>query len=171
MIPRRRFMIGLAAALTGAGPAAAQDDRVTRSVLRQLEGQGFTVQQVRRTLLGRVRIVSSRGDLTRETVLDPRNGVILRDLATRDGGGGTPRIGDYDDDGGQTAPGTAPGDDDDDDDDDDGWSGGDDDDDDDGGGWSGGDDDDDDDGDDDDGDDDDGGDDGGDGDGGDDDDD
>jgi hypothetical protein len=161
MTSRRRFMIGLAAALLAAGPAAAQDDRVTRSVLRQLEGQGFTVQQVRRTLLGRVRIVSSRGDLTRETVLDPRNGVILRDLATRDGGGGTPRIGDYDDDGDQTAPGSAPGSDDDDDDDND-----------DGGGWSGGDDDDndDDDGDDDDGDDD-GGDDGGDDDGGDDDDD
>jgi hypothetical protein len=41
--------------------------------------------------LGRVRVLSRRGNLQREIVLDPRNGVILRDYTV--GAGGTPRIG------------------------------------------------------------------------------
>jgi len=90
-------MIG---ALVMGGPAMAQDDRVTRSILRQLERQGFEVVEIRHTLLGRVRIVARREGIMRELVFDPRNGAILRDyLSGGDGDGpGVPDIGDYDDD-------------------------------------------------------------------------
>jgi hypothetical protein len=71
----------------------AQDDAATRSVIRQLGAQGFEIVSVRRTLLGRVRVLSRRGNLQREIVLDPRNGVILRDYTVD--GGGTPRIGPF----------------------------------------------------------------------------
>ena len=118
---RRRFLISASAALFAAGPAIAQDDAATRSVIRQLEAQGFAVSSVRRTLLGRVRILSRRGDLQREIVLDPRNGVILRDYTA--GSGGDPSIGGSSETGGgdrgQTSGGDGEDDDDDNDNDDD----------------------------------------------------
>ncbi|MFW5641332.1 MAG: hypothetical protein ACOCY0_01070 [Roseicyclus sp.] len=161
MTTRRGFLLTLGSAALAGGPALAQQDAATRSVVRQLEAQGFDVYSVRSTWLGRVRVLSRRGDLQREIVFDPRNGSILRDLTVDDGG--APSVG--------PQPGSARGsgsddrqsgggrDDDDDDgggrdDDDDDGGGGRDDDDDDGGG--GRDDDDDDGGDDGDGDDDDG---------------
>lgn len=111
MLTRRRLLLSGIAAFA-AGPALAQADRVARSVVRQLERQGFTVLEVRETFLGRVRIMARRGDLSRELVIDPRNGTILRDFVDRGSGGSNiPDIGDYDDD---------VDDDDDDDDDDDG---------------------------------------------------
>lgn len=124
---RRRFLISASAALLAAGPAIAQDDAATRSVIRQLEAQGFAISSVRRTLLGRVRILSRRGDLQREIVLDPRNGVILRDYTA--GSGGDPSISGTSDAGtggqrGQTSGGDEH-DDDEDDDHDDGDAGGD----------------------------------------------
>jgi hypothetical protein len=79
------FIAGAAAFLSG-GPALAQQDRATRSVVRQLERQGFEVTAVRRTLLGRIRVLSRRGDLFREIVFDPRNGAILRDYTVDRGG-------------------------------------------------------------------------------------
>ncbi len=155
---RRMFVAGGLAALVAAGPAAGQSDPATRSVVRQLGQQGFDVTEVRRTLLGRVRVLARRGDLEREIVFDPRNGAILRDFTSAPGGG--PSIGRSAGDGDSAGNRASPDDDDDgngsvsddnDDDDDDGGGGGslndddDDDDDDDHGG-----DDDDDDGDDDD---------------------
>ncbi len=99
MPSRRGFIIGLGLGLVGAMPVRAQDDAVTQSVLRQLEQQGFRILQVTRTLLGRVRIAAMRGELTREIVLDPRNGQIFRDLVTRNGSGPSePQLPDYDDD-------------------------------------------------------------------------
>ncbi|MCU4654839.1 PepSY domain-containing protein [Roseibacterium sp. SDUM158016] len=137
---RRKFLLTAGAAVLAATPAFAQDDRATRSVIRQLEAQGFTIVSARRTLLGRVRVIARRGDLMREIVLDPRNGSILRDYS--EDSSGDPSIG------------PSPGDDDDGDDDDDDSDDDDDDDDDDdnsgssgnsGSGGGGGDDDDDDD--------------------------
>ncbi|MEM7723739.1 MAG: hypothetical protein AAF376_15410 [Pseudomonadota bacterium] len=158
MLNRRAVLLGMGSLLGTVHPLAAQDDAATRSVIRQLEEQGFTVTEVSRTFLGRVRVVSQRGRLIREIVFDPRNGAVLRDFT--EGAGptirGAPDDDDDDDDngaGGGTAGGGPEngggrGGDDDDDDDDGGDDDDDDGDDDDG-------DDDDDDGDDDDGDDDD----------------
>lgn len=129
----------------------AQDDAATRSVTRQLRNQGFDIVSVSRTLLGRVRIVSRRGNQQREIVLDPRNGAILRDYTV--GTGGDASVGPEPEGSGGGSSGGEDDDDDDDDDDDGDDDGGS------SGGSSGGDDDDDD-GGDDDGDDDDGDDDG-----------
>lgn len=98
MLSRRTLLVGMIGALVLGGPALAQDDRITRGVLRQLERQGFEVVEVRRTLLGRVRILAHRGGDTRELVFDPRNGAIMRDYLSGGGDGpGIPAIGDYDD--------------------------------------------------------------------------
>lgn len=75
---RRQLLMGIAALPLATGPALAQQ-AFTDEVIARLEAQGFVVESMRRTWLGRVQIVSRRGRLTRETVLDPRNGVILRD--------------------------------------------------------------------------------------------
>lgn len=97
MLTRRRLLF-LGFAALAAGPAWAQGDPVARSVVAQLERQGFTVLEVRETLLGRLRIVAQRSDLSRELVIDPRNGAILRDFVDRDGARAViPDIGDYDD--------------------------------------------------------------------------
>lgn len=108
---RRVFASGLVAAGVSARAAYAQDDPATRAVVRQLRQQGFEVTDIRRTLLGRVRVVSERGDLERELVFDPRNGTILRDYTVsrsgmpsvgpspvEDRGGSGGRDGDRDDD-------------------------------------------------------------------------
>ena len=83
---RRGFLLAAASALLVGGPALAQQDAATRSVVRQLEAQGFDVVSVRTTLLGRVQVLSRRGDLQREIVFDPRNGSILRDFTVDEGG-------------------------------------------------------------------------------------
>ncbi|MBL4626980.1 MAG: hypothetical protein JKY00_02885, partial [Roseicyclus sp.] len=85
---RRQFMTGLAASLWVASPAMAQN-AATDSVVQQLERQGYTVVEIRRTLLGRVRVLARFGDLVREVVFDPRNGAILRDYTS---GGEGPSI-------------------------------------------------------------------------------
>lgn len=61
---------------------ALGSDRVTPDMIRAaLEGQGYTVDSVTRTLLGRVRIIASLGPVWREIVLDASSGQILRDYA------------------------------------------------------------------------------------------
>lgn len=63
-------------------PAAASGDRITpEMVSAALEGQGYTVASTTRTLLGRVRVVASKGLIWREVVLDLSTGQILRDYA------------------------------------------------------------------------------------------
>ena len=71
-------------ALSMVGVASAQD--VTQEVVTRLEQQGFEIDEIRRTLLGRVRIIAEREDFTREIVLDPRNGVFLRDYSYAEDG-------------------------------------------------------------------------------------
>lgn len=150
MLSRRGLLIGIGTGLAGATPALAVEDPVTRSVLEQLQQQGFVIVDVRRTLLGRVRILANRGTLMREIVLDPRNGQILRDLVTRQGEGSPPepQLPEYEDDDEDDGEGGEEEEDDDDDDDGDADDGGGDDDDDEGGddgeGGGGGDDEDDD---------------------------
>ncbi|MBR3370226.1 MAG: hypothetical protein IKG52_06305 [Rhodobacteraceae bacterium] len=66
-------------------PAQAQDDarvRITPDMVRDaLLGQGYSVESVTRTLLGRVRVVASSGPVWREVVIDLSSGQILRDYA------------------------------------------------------------------------------------------
>ncbi|WP_224503375.1 hypothetical protein [Celeribacter litoreus] len=61
-----------------AGSASAS---VTDDVVASLVNDGFKQVTIRRTLLGRVHIVAVSEDETREIVLDPRNGSILRDYS------------------------------------------------------------------------------------------
>lgn len=49
------------------------------SIVRQLREQGFSQIEVRRTLLGRSRIIARSRDLYREIVVSPVTGEILRD--------------------------------------------------------------------------------------------
>jgi hypothetical protein len=82
---RRDFMSGLVATAILAGPALAQD--YVASVISQLERLGFGTIRQERTLLGRVRIIGTRGDGRREIIINPNNGEILRDLWTPVRGG------------------------------------------------------------------------------------
>jgi hypothetical protein len=77
---RRDFLSGLVAGAAFAGPALAQD--YVASVIAQLRTQGFRAVVQERTLLGRVRITATRLDGTREIIINPNNGEILRDLWT-----------------------------------------------------------------------------------------
>lgn len=64
------------------GAALAQDVRITPDMVSSaLQEQGYTVQSVTRTLLGRARIVAQQGAIWREVVLDLSSGQILRDYA------------------------------------------------------------------------------------------
>lgn len=62
-------------------PAFAADRITLNMVKAALQGQGYTVDTVTRTLLGRVRLIASDGAVWREIVLDPSSGQILRDYA------------------------------------------------------------------------------------------
>lgn len=77
---RRDFLSGLIAGAALAGPALAQD--FVGSVIAQLRQQGFLSVAQERTLLGRVRITASRKDGSREIIINPNNGEIMRDLWT-----------------------------------------------------------------------------------------
>ncbi|MGA0540080.1 hypothetical protein [Neotabrizicola sp. VNH66] len=85
---RRHFLAGLAA-LAVAGPALADDDTVDE-ILRELEEDGYTVITLSNTWLGRVRILASGPRGTREIIVNPATGEVLRDLrrASSDKGGG-----------------------------------------------------------------------------------
>lgn len=74
---RREFVTALAATLLIA--PMAQADAMTDSVERQLHAQGFTKMKVTRTWLGRTRIVATSKTQTREIIINPRTGEILRD--------------------------------------------------------------------------------------------
>ncbi|MEM9395557.1 MAG: hypothetical protein AAGA38_16985 [Pseudomonadota bacterium] len=81
----KQALIGVALLTLASVPVFAD---VTASVVRQLGQQGYEIQSVQRTLLGRMRVISTQGDLRRETVFDPRSGAILRDVARRQGAAG-----------------------------------------------------------------------------------
>lgn len=100
--------------------------------MSQLREQGFTRIQITRTLLGRSRIVATSKTLTREIVINPATGAILRDYwieksGSRDGGGlfnPNPDEGDDHDDGFDYGYGAEEGDDDGGEEGDDGGEGG-----------------------------------------------
>ena len=74
----RRSLIASALALLAARPAMAQDSML-RSVVAQLERQGYEVESVKRTWLGRVRVIARSSSHTREIVYVPTTGEVLRD--------------------------------------------------------------------------------------------
>lgn len=76
-------MIALAALLLLSGGAVAESaNRITPDmVTAALQRQGYEVESITRTILGRARIIASRGEIWREVVLDLSTGQILRDYA------------------------------------------------------------------------------------------
>lgn len=95
MIRRQRPLFCLCvAALLAAQVAHATEHRVTpEMVVDALAGQGFSVESVTRTLLGRARIVASQGLIWREVVLDLSSGQILRDYAVEFAPQAAPAVG------------------------------------------------------------------------------
>lgn len=78
----RRHLTAACLVLLVTVQAALATDRVTLTMVKAaLQGQGYTVDSVTRTLLGRVRLIASDGAVWREIVLDPSSGQILRDYA------------------------------------------------------------------------------------------
>lgn len=113
---RRAFLTGLVAGVALAGPALASE--VVDGIIRQLKSLGFRSIVQERTLLGRVRITANRKDGSREIIVNPRTGEILRDLWTAlDGRVGATSI--INETGGSGGHGGGSDEDDDDDDDDD----------------------------------------------------
>ncbi len=81
------------------GPAYAED--FVTEIVSELRSQGYTSVVVEHTLLARAQIRASRGGATREVVVNPRTGEILRDLRIHGDQSGTAEVKDEDgDDGG-----------------------------------------------------------------------
>jgi hypothetical protein len=101
---RRTFLSGLlATSALSVSASAAFALTFAEDVVAQLVKLGFSDITAETTLLGRVRIRASRSDGTREIIINPRTGEILRDIWMATGDGGTPRtvlndIDDSDDD-------------------------------------------------------------------------
>lgn len=75
----------VAAAVLAAIPAMVSAQAVTKDqVISDLTGEGFMVVDTGTTLLGRIRITALGPDGTREVVLNPRNGKVLRDTIIED---------------------------------------------------------------------------------------
>ena len=98
---RRVFLGRCAAGVFGAvfAGSAAFADSFEGSVVAQLRGQGYRDIDVERTMLGRVRIVAAKGTRTREIILNPRTGEILRDVLLAADGQVEPEIAGGDDSG------------------------------------------------------------------------
>ena len=85
---RRVFLARGAVGVLGAafvGSAACADGFQT-AVVAQLRSQGYREINVERTMLGRVRIVGAKGSGSREIILNPRTGEILRDVSLAEDG-------------------------------------------------------------------------------------
>ncbi len=88
MLGARVFAVLGLVGLLAAAPAALWAQAVTKDqVIADLELQGFTVIEAGTTFLGRIRIMAAGPEGTREVVLNPRNGKVLRDIIVRDAGG------------------------------------------------------------------------------------
>ena len=98
---RRVFLGRCASGVLGAvfAGSAAFADSFEGSVVAQLRGQGYREINVERTMLGRVRIVAAKGPRTREIILNPRTGEILRDVLLAADGQVEPEIAGGDDSG------------------------------------------------------------------------
>ena len=79
---RRHFVATLLA--LGFVPRAAKAQTAESQVIAQLQRQGYTRISMRRTLLGRTRIVAFGPNGRREIILNPATGAILRDYVDRD---------------------------------------------------------------------------------------
>jgi len=78
MMDRRKFLVLVTAfSLSGTLPARADEED---DIVGRLVEAGFGQIEVTRTLLGRVRILATKGNLRRELVINPRTGEILRDV-------------------------------------------------------------------------------------------
>lgn len=119
---RRSFLRLCAGGLAGASSVlaagAALADGYEHAVVSQLRKQGYRKIHVERTLLGRVRISAARGGRSREIILNPRTGEILRDVLLAANGQVVPEIA-GDDNSGRGSSGDDGSDDNDDSDDDD----------------------------------------------------
>ncbi len=72
--------------------SAAMAESFQKSVVAQLRSRGYREINVETTLLGRVRIVAARGGASREIILNPRTGEILRDVLLAADGQVVPEI-------------------------------------------------------------------------------
>src|SRR5210317_826232 len=78
------FQILLVMLLTGLAVPAFSDMAPTVSVVaEELADQGYQVSRISKTFWGRVKIISRKGELEREVILNPNTGEILRDLVRR----------------------------------------------------------------------------------------
>jgi hypothetical protein len=75
---RRHMMASLLAA--ACLPSSAWAQGFADQIVSQLRRQGYTGISVSNTWLGRTRIVAQSADGSREIIIDPRTGEILRDL-------------------------------------------------------------------------------------------
>lgn len=74
------LVLGLAiAAGTVAQVAAQAGPPPIASAIERLETEGYTVIDTRRSWLGRIVVLSTRGDYTREMVLNRTTGTVLSD--------------------------------------------------------------------------------------------
>ncbi|WP_185968558.1 hypothetical protein [Paracoccus sp. M683] len=90
MFTARPHIVLLAVALACWTPMAAlAGPDYAGQVTTQLLDQGYRRIEVRRTLLGRVVITAEGNGHTREVVIDPRSGSLLRDLVRQDEDGTT----------------------------------------------------------------------------------
>lgn len=79
--------VSVAAALMSTTAIAQQQgDPVIDGIVSELAAEGYARIEVRRTLLGRVRIAARGNGYEREIILNPRTGEILRDFWDKEDG-------------------------------------------------------------------------------------
>jgi uncharacterized membrane protein YgcG len=81
-------MGALVAGAMGTTPVLA--DVYERTIVEQLQAEGFSSISTERTWLGRMRIVAESAEGQREIVINPNNGEVLRDLWLAEGGDARP---------------------------------------------------------------------------------
>lgn len=73
------------AVVLGLVPAMAGAQALTKDeLIAELQAEGFAVVDTGTTLLGRLRITATGPEGTREVILNPRNGKVLRDVIIED---------------------------------------------------------------------------------------
>ena len=76
-----RLRVSLLVFVFSAGLAAAGP--VEDAIVSQLQEQGYSAVNVRKTMLGRIRIIAANENRVREIIVNPNSGEILRDYSTR----------------------------------------------------------------------------------------
>lgn len=89
---QRHSLIVVAALMTLLSTTAARADFVD-GIVDWLHRQGYEEVDVTRTLLGRTRIVATTSEGTREVIVNPRTGEILRDVLIDANGNILPLVG------------------------------------------------------------------------------